>query len=1182
MALRSQWTAREVIDLTGDDDDDDVVQPVQPPPPAARPQHTGASSIANGFVNGAPLGSSPFHGNTHAHPYPPPLATPAPVQPLYGPPAVNTPSFAPSRPAKRQKLSEPPRGTVYSEEQLITLSIGQRLSAYARDAVEIFKDEDLDKDKLRREIQAVLADDFGAVIRKYGRLPDDDKDKVTARALSLVKNYAVLPGFRRAQYPNPLVRTKSPAVSAPRPLANGLPSPTVPIRTPTQDFYKPTSVNKTRQHLVSKPLITEPTVAPATQPQDAVLPTTSQSLATVPSTIRPRTPPSPKRVKSVAATVPTSPANYRSRAKIAAWKSNTDSHNVKERSASGYFALEHRPYRNARTKQEILKGNGLLRKMRPDQLVKPHIFHVDFTLEEARKVQVAARKVLRSDKKHDDPYKGLAKLLKKLKRPEDVTRLASQLKIEARSTDDLSAFLSDILQKKATTQDPRILSVEKDVYDRRGEALRDSYLSALLMAREVSGNRFRTTTMRHLTDELRKSLEDGLELRSEFTNCAGDISAVSWVSNSAYIAGTTVHMDSHNQQYNKPGNLLLGSVAPASTKLTSYPDHRIPRPIVQKGENSTDEMRESQDPWLYTSVVSSDYDSIHDRTYTSGFDRSAKVWRVDKSGSSMQCIGSWTHDGIVNFVQASPLEHPTGLVATAADVPTGAVRIYTVNPEDVSSSTYMSFSATRVPDSDGSFSNKWTYFPSTMKWGVAESVRHLLLVGFSPRSLTEDENDIPEDRMNTGELCLWDGLTGQAVHIPGANSQNVFEVLWHPYLPEFVVASSPAGDFDADIRTQVRIFVRDNSSGQDLQFKFVKSFDCTALDINELTIMPNSTAFFYITAGCTDGKTYVWDSAQHETLRRRPIHVLAHDRPLEGITVGDNEDDTGVKFTAWAASLDRFYTGSSDGVVKVWNIRGTKAKGRVILEAPAQISHGAFSPDFSKLVIGDASGRVFVLSVGEDEEKLASFVNVSGPRGLGATTRRRPTPITPHPEPPPPRLLLQSRETSSDLGHAYVNARQLRFSGDPTVGMVQDVNYADTGLFRRAAHAAYDPTRELMAYVESEQQTNRKMFANAPIRTKRIKKLSLSSENPDQMDVDGGEPKASEVARRHRENCKLDLDFAGLSLDTLEALERDGVPFQELRDGVEYYGLEYVDEVDENLKQGVVDRKKEDEDGMGF
>lgn len=819
--------------------------------------------------------------------------------------------------------------------------------------------------------------------------------------------------------------------------------------------------------------------------------------------------------------------------------------------------------------------------MRPDQLDKPHVFHVDFTLEEARELQVAAWRAVPSGKKYDDPVKGLAKLLRK-GRPDDVGRLLGQLAIKNRTTADISAFLSDVLQKKARTQDPHILSIEKDVYDRRGEALRDSRLSSLLMAREVTGNRFRTTRMRDLTNELRKSLEDGLELRSEFTNCAGDVSAVSWVSNSAYIAGTTVHMDSHNQQYNKPGNLLLGSVAPALTKLKSYPDHRIPRPIVEKGENSTEEMRESQDPWLYTSVVSSDYDPIHDRTYTSGFDRSAKVWRVDRSGSSMQCIGTWMHNGFVNFVQASQLGHPTGLVATAADVPTEAVRIYTVNPEDVSKSPYTSFSATRVPDADGTFSNKWTYFPSTMKWGVEESVRHLLLVGFSPRSLTDDENDIPEDRQNTGELCLWDSITKQSVRIPGANSQNVFEVLWHPYRPEFIAASSPAGDFESDIRTQVRIFVRDKTSEHDVHFKFLKSFDCTALDINELTIMPNSPAFFYITAGCTDGKTYVWDSAQSEALRRRPIHVLAHGPPLEGITVGDNEDDTGVKFTAWAASLDRFYTGSSDGVVKVWNIRGREAKGRVILEAPAQISHGAFSPDYSKLVIGDASGRVFILSTGEHEEEPPSFVNLPGPSGQDVTTRRRPTPITPHPELPPPPELLEIRETSADLGRAYVIAQRLKFSGDHTVGMVQGVNYADTGLFYREAHAENDPMRPLMAYVESKQQVNLKMYAKTPIRTGRVKRINPASEDDDHMDVDGEETTVDEVARRHEENRKLDLDFDGLSLETRDALERDRVSLQELCDGVEYCGLEYIDEVEENLKKGVVDRKKEEDDDMGY
>lgn len=868
---------------------------------------------------------------------------------------------------------------------------------------------------------------------------------------------------------------------------------------------------------------------------------------------------------------PTSPANFRSRAKVAAWKSNKDSHDVKERSTSAYFSLEHRPYRKAESRGAILKGSGRLSKMRPDELDKPHVFHVDFTLEEARKLQVAAWRAVPSGKQYDDPVKGLAKLLRKMGSPH-IGRLLGQLAIENRTAADIGAFLSDVMQKKARTQDPRILSIEKDIYDRRGEALRDSRLSSLLMAREVTGNRFRTTRMRDLTNELRKSLEDGLELRSEFTNCAGDVSAVSWVSNSAYIAGTTVHMDSHNQQYNKPGNLLLGSVVPALTQLKSYPDHRIPRPIVEKGENSTEEMRKSQDPWLYTSVVSSDYDPIHDRTYTSGFDRSAKVWRVDRLGSSMQCVGTWMHNGFVNFVQASQLGHPTGLVATAADVPTEAVRIYTVNPEDISKSPYTSFSATRVPDADGTFSTKWTYFPSTMKWGVEESVRHLLLVGFSPRSLTDDENDIPDDRQNTGELCLWDSITRQAVRIPGANSQNVFEVLWHPYRPEFIAASSPAGDFESDIRTQVRIFVRDKTSEHDVQFKFLKSFDCTALDINELTIMPNSPAFFYITAGCTDGKTYVWDSAQSETLRRRPLHVLAHGPPLEGIAVGDNEDDTGVKFTAWAASLDRFYTGSSDGVVKVWNIRGREAKGRVILEAPAQISHGAFSPDCSKLVIGDASGRVFILSIGEDEAST-SFVSLPGPPGLDATTRRRPTPITPFKEPPQPQ------EIGIILGRAHVTARRLKFSGDRTVGMVQDLNYADTGLFWLEAHAEDDPMRPLMAYVESKQQVNLKEFAKTPIRTRRVKMISPASED-DHMDVDGEETMVDEVARRHEENRKLDLDLDALSLETRDALERDRVSLQELCDGVEYCGLEYIDEVEENFKKGVVDREKEKEDDL--
>lgn len=859
--------------------------------------------------------------------------------------------------------------------------------------------------------------------------------------------------------------------------------------------------------------------------------------------------------------------------------SNTDGQDGRARSNSAYVPLNRHPYCQSESRREILKSSGQLIKVPPNELDRPHVFHVDFTVEEAHKLQLVALRVaprlgIESVKKNKNPVRGLAKLMGKLGRRE-IEALSCELETETRTPTDIANFLHDCCRGKARTQDSCVFSIEKDVTSQRGDALHDSRVSLLLIAREVTGNRSTTTGMRDFTNEFRKSLEDSLELRSEFTNCAGDIYAVSWVSDSAFIVGTTAHMDSHNQQYNKPGNLLLGSIAPALTKLKSYPNHRIPRPIVEKGENATVGMRESQDPWLYTSVVSSDYDPIHDRTYTCGFDRRTKIWQVEKSGLSMLCVGTWMHDGSVNFVQASQMAHPKGLVATAADVMTDAVRIYEINPEDISNSTYTSFSTTKVPTSR-SLSPKWAYFPSTMKWGLEESVRHLLLVGFSPRSLSNYDDDIPERSLSAGELCLWDSVTQHAVQIAGVNSQNVLEVQWHPHRPEFIAAVSLSGKLDANVRTQVRIFVREIAPLYGIRFKCTISFDCPALSVNTLTIMPNSPASFYITAGCTDGKTYVWYSAQTDSLLRRPIHVLAHGPPLEGIAVGDNEEDTGVMFTAQGASVGRFYTGSSDGMVKVWNIHAKEPKGRVILEAPAPISHGAFSHDYSKLVIGDASGRVFIFSINEDDDKPAPYVNLPGPPGMRATTWRTPTPIAHHQEPPPPPQMPQGLKTGCELGRAYITARQLKFSGDPTVGMVQDVNYADTGLFRPDAHVECEPTRKLIEHVESKQQIKRKVLDNVPIRTKRVKIIGASNEDADHVDADGEEPKTRDVAKRHDENRKLDLDLQGLSLETRNALDRDRVPLQELCDDVEYCGLEYIDEVDENLKKGVVKQEEED------
>lgn len=876
---------------------------------------------------------------------------------------------------------------------------------------------------------------------------------------------------------------------------------------------------------------------------------------------------------------PTTPQNFHARAKTAQWQ--LDGLSKVETKPTSYFALSRRPYAGTKGKEAILRGNGRLSRLKPTLLQKSEVFHVDFALTEVHKVLAAIRKALdKPDKISDDPYRDLARLLKRLKNPESgLPSLARNVSrdIPAREADDVHAFLDDIMNKRIVPQEQQVLSVEKDPFDKRAEDLRESRLTSLLLAREVSGNRYGSMRrLENFTNEFQKILETGLQIRSEFTNCAGDISTVCWISNQAYIAGTTVHMDSHNQQYNKPGNLVLGSICRGSATLKAFADHRIVRPLVRNGENSSSAMRETQDPWLYTSVVFSDYDPIHDRAFTSSFDKTVKAWKVDTSGGSMRCIGTWEHQGSVNFVQSSLFEDPEfGLVATAADVPTSAVRVYKVNKNDsyFSSSSFTPFSCSRFNSNNTPLdTDKWTYCPSTMKWGLEDSVKHYLLVGYSPRSFSGDDGDIPPESLNTGQLCLWDTITGKSIHIRGANSQNVFEVLWHPYQAVFIAATSSKGvDFkDNRFKTQVRIFGRSNEFLGD--FSEFKALDCMAADINELTIMPNSVLYSYVTAGCTDGKTYVWDTA----LSDKPIHVLAHGPPLEGIRINDAEDDTGVKFTAWGSSLDRFYTGSSDGVVKVWNVRSEKkAKGKVILEASAQISFGAFSPDRSRLVIGDASGRIFVLSVDEDDGKPPMFIKLPG--ALSSIKRRMPTEVEHHAAPPsPPGTVEMSGVTAA---RDFLAARQLRDTGDPTIGVVQDVNYALTGFFRREFHFDHDPTQDLFAQYTVRQLEDTKIYSDAlPSKTKVLREVSYNSD--DSEEAVGPMAGRRALISRHEENCKLDLKFENLGLEIRDLLSCDGVGQRELWEGPEYHGIVEDDETE--LKRAKIEVSEDAQEGYHF
>lgn len=665
-------------------------------------------------------------------------------------------------------------------------------------------------------------------------------------------------------------------------------------------------------------------------------------------------------------------------------------------------------------------------------------------------------------------------------------------------------------------------------------------INLILLGRSIGGNTRRAAGRNHnsLQNRFVMSLEDTLSYRSQWSDCSGDLATFAWTPDNGLVCGALAHLDEHNMQYNKPGNLLIGSAL--SQELNSLPEHRVPRPVVHKGENALQSMRRTQEPFLYCSVTSIAYSHDSKTVFTGGFDSTVKIWNVDTQKSpKMDLCGTWQHEGHVNFVVSS--QHHS-LIATASDVGQNAVRVYRLATDNLSCSPFDTYSGERADELASARRNSnvnWAYHPATMQWGKSATVSHLLLVGFSPRSYDCQDTDIPEDKVNTGELCLWDTRTGTRVVISTARTQNVFEVIWHPTQPIFVAATSPTGDFEDHVRTQLRLFGQTPGGS----FSHLKTLDCRALDINEITLRPNSSIHFYVTASCTDGKTYVWDTAFGE----QPVHVLSHGRAIDELESGIpfETGDVGVKFAAWGRSTDRFYTGSSDGVVKAWNLNMPHGKEhlRNVLTLSGGVSAGAWSPDFTKLVIGDSTGKVHLLSV--DDETSA-----------GEPLRR---PITQH-NPPPlddKNGHLQSspdrvEQTAREITQEYLAQGQIVLHPDPYVGAIQGPAYFTTNLFCSDAHKHSDPAKKALRSIRAEQKSR---YHYDQLILPRLPQL-IPSSSP----------------HLHEWNTQLDLDFNSLPLVTQEEMLRDGLYFDfddefdlEEDDGVRqvvcsYVGVRYANE----------------------
>jgi hypothetical protein len=217
---------------------------------------------------------------------------------------------------------------------------------------------------------------------------------------------------------------------------------------------------------------------------------------------------------------------------------------------------------------------------------------------------------------------------------------------------------------------------------------------------------------------------------------------------------------------------------------------------------------------------------------------------------------------------------------------------------------------------------------------------------------------------------------------------------------------------------------------------------------------------------------------------------------------------------------------------------------------------GAFSKDFSKLLIGDATGKIHLLSINDkdlDEGPIVTKGNSNSAKeitqGNDATETwakpevklqqllhqksavlsksiKRPKLIIPHKEPPPPagfEINQPDKQSVVDIAQAYLNEGWL--TQHVGHGVYQGPNYAETGWVDRTAHEDNDANQPLLPEVLMMQQF-------------------MVREERDKVGFDVLPQVKTSDQKKHKENMKLDLAFSRLSLETQQSLKEERIEIE--------------------------------------
>ncbi|KAF2006189.1 WD40 repeat-like protein [Amniculicola lignicola CBS 123094] len=446
-----------------------------------------------------------------------------------------------------------------------------------------------------------------------------------------------------------------------------------------------------------------------------------------------------------------------------------------------------------------------------------------------------------------------------------------------------------------------------------------------------------------LTYPMRNNVLDSMGLVYTYTGASSDVHTVAWSPDGeCFAAGAVCVTDPHSMQYNRPNNLLYGTIS--ERQIQELGEHYQNRKKTDDGPNSTHAMHVSQDSKLFTTVSSVAFSPCGQFMFSASYNKSLCRWETTRDGSQPKALNELQHRAPLDLMDVSC----QGKVATASKrMSMNAVKVLTF--DEYGQHQKFNFSSQKAQERPD-----YNILPTALKFDPHTG--NMLLAGFGANK-RQGGLDI------TGDICLWDVTTQEPLKVNGS-ARNVFDLAWNPFSqrsqPLFAVGCVAGLNVSRGMRSVVRLYDMSNNA-----YSRFTELECPALDMNDVKYCPYNDNILAV--GCTSGSTYIWDL-------RNPDHILynlTHGESLMPLEDGVDREltDTGVRFISWGNNETRLYTGSSDGIVKVWDV--TQSTSDVFIKDLVQLDSGvmcgAFNPDYSRLLLGEVNGSVDVLEVGRDD-----------------------------------------------------------------------------------------------------------------------------------------------------------------------------------------------------------------------